>query len=122
VSLFEAADNWGVFAKDKQSTQIKDLISAGTTSVLDLSVYNSIGAFNIRALVISLISRKIFNQRMDARKKRRSRIYLSKTFIFFAREKRKPFSLAFYRRSSRVPSSRQKNSCNRCLSSIIKRR
>ncbi len=69
VSLFEAADNWGVFAKDKQSTQIKDLISAGTTSVLDLSVYNSIGAFNIRALVISLISRKIFNQRMDARKK-----------------------------------------------------
>ena len=69
MSLFEAADNWGVFAKDKQSTQIKDLISAGTTSVLDLSVYNSIGAFNIRALVISLISRKIFNQRMDARKK-----------------------------------------------------
>ena len=69
ISLFEAADNWGVFAKDKYSTQIKDLISAGTTSVLDLSVYNSIGAFNIRALVISLISRKIFNQRMDARKK-----------------------------------------------------
>jgi len=69
ASLFEAADSWGVFAKDKQSTQIKDLISAGTTSVLDLSVYNSIGAFNVRALVISLISRKIFNQRMDARKK-----------------------------------------------------
>ncbi len=69
TSLFEAADSWGVFAKDKQSTQIKDLISAGTTSVLDLSVYNSIGAFNVRALVISLISRKIFNQRMDARKK-----------------------------------------------------
>ncbi len=69
ISLFEAADNWGIFAKDKYSTQIKDLISAGTTSVLDLSVYNSIGAFNIRALVISLISRKIFNQRMDARKK-----------------------------------------------------
>ena len=69
TSLFEAANSWGVFAKDKQSTQIRDLISAGTTSVLDLSVYNSIGAFNVRALVISLISRKIFNQRMDARKK-----------------------------------------------------
>ena len=69
TSLFEAADSWGVFAKDKQSTQVKDLISAGTTSVLDLSVYNSIGAFNVRALVISLISRKVFNQRMDARKK-----------------------------------------------------
>ncbi len=70
IGLFEAADTWGVFAKkSKQATQVKDLISAGTTSVLDLSVYSSIGAFNVRALVISLISRKIFNQRMDARKK-----------------------------------------------------
>jgi len=45
------------------------LISAGITSILDLSIYSSVGAFNVRALVISLISRKIFNQRMDARKK-----------------------------------------------------
>ena len=29
----------------------------------------AVGAFNVRALVISLISRKIFNQRMEARKK-----------------------------------------------------
>jgi uncharacterized protein len=70
IGLFEAANTWGIFAKDEEeSTKIKDLISAGTTSVLDLSVYNSIGAFNVRALVISLISKKIFNQRMDARKK-----------------------------------------------------
>ena len=70
TSLFEAANSWGIFAKKhEQATQIKDLISAGTTSVLDLSVYNSIGTFNVRALVISLISRKIFEQRMDARKK-----------------------------------------------------
>ena len=68
VGLFEAADTWGVFSST-EATQVKDLISAGTTSVLDLSVYNSIGAFNVRALVISLISRKIFNQRMEARKK-----------------------------------------------------
>jgi hypothetical protein len=32
-------------------------------------MYSSIGAFNIRALVISLVSRKIFKQRMDERKK-----------------------------------------------------
>ncbi len=70
VGLFEAADTWGIFAKNtKESTQVEDLISAGKTTVLDLSVYNSIGAFNVRALVISLVSRKIFNQRMDARKK-----------------------------------------------------
>jgi len=70
IGLFEAANTWGIFAKEKkEATKIKDLISAGTTSILDLSVYSSIGAFNVRALVISLVSRKIFNQRMDARKK-----------------------------------------------------
>ncbi|MBU2053095.1 MAG: ATP-binding protein [Nanoarchaeota archaeon] len=70
TGLFEAAKTWGIFSENqKQITQVNDLITAGTTSILDLSVYNSIGAFNIRALVISLLSRKIFNQRMDARKK-----------------------------------------------------
>jgi len=69
-SLFEAANTWGIFAKTgEEPTQVEDLISRGMTSVLDLSVYNAVGAFNIRALVISLVSRKIFNQRMDARKK-----------------------------------------------------
>jgi len=34
-----------------------------------LSVYSSIGAFNVRALVVSLVSRKLFEQRMTARKK-----------------------------------------------------
>ncbi len=70
VGLFEAAEEWGIFASaNEKPTEVKDLITAGTTSVLDLSVYNSVGAFNIRALVISLVSRKIFNQRMDSRKK-----------------------------------------------------
>ncbi len=69
IGLFESANTWGIFAKKgEQATQVKDLISRGTTTVLDLSVYNAVGAFNIRALVISLISRKIFNQRMEARK------------------------------------------------------
>ena len=69
VGLFEAAKTWGIFAgKDEDPTQIKELIYPGGTSVLDLSVYNSIGAFNVRALAISLISKKIFNSRMDQRK------------------------------------------------------
>jgi len=70
VGLFEAANMWGIFASgEKEVTQVKDLIYGGRTTVLDLSVYNSVGAFNIRALVISLLSRKIFNQRMEHRKK-----------------------------------------------------
>jgi len=68
-ALFSAADSWGIFAKRETGTEISDLVNAGTTTVLDVSVYSSIGAFNIRALVISLISRKLFISRMSARKK-----------------------------------------------------
>ncbi len=69
TGLFEAAGTWGIFAKkDMEATKVENLISAGTTTVLDLSVYNAVGAFNIRALAISLISRKIFSQRMASRK------------------------------------------------------
>jgi len=70
TGLFEAAKTWGVFSTGEQEpTQVKDLIFGGRTTVLDLSIYNSVGSFNIRALVISILSRKIFKQRMDARKK-----------------------------------------------------
>jgi len=67
-SLFQAAESWGIFAKEG-GTEIKDLITAGITSILDTSVYSSIGSFNVRALVISLVCRKIFTSRVDARKK-----------------------------------------------------
>ena len=88
VSLFEAASTWGIFAESGTNpTKISDLINAGTTSVLDLSVYNSVGAFNVRALVISLVSRKIFNQRMDARKKEEIKS-VSGTLDFSSEEKK----------------------------------
>jgi ABC-type dipeptide/oligopeptide/nickel transport system ATPase component len=69
VSLFQAAETWGIFSQTREGTNIIDLVKAGKTSVLDLSVYSSIGSFNVRALVIGLVSRKLFVQRMDARKK-----------------------------------------------------
>jgi uncharacterized protein len=69
-ALFEAAKSWKVFARrGEPSTKISDLIKAGTTTVLDLSVYSSTSSFNVRALIIGLISKKLFNQRMLARKK-----------------------------------------------------
>jgi DNA helicase HerA-like ATPase len=95
MGLFEAAKTWGVFTeKGKKATQVKDLISAGTTSVLDLSVYNSIGAFNVRALVISLISRKIFNHRMDARKKEEIKS-ISKSFDYSSALEKKEVPLVW---------------------------
>lgn len=70
VALFEAAKSWKVFAvKGENATKIEDLITAGTTSVLDLSVYSSTAGFNVRALIIGLVGKKLFNQRMLARKK-----------------------------------------------------
>ncbi|MBU0958292.1 MAG: ATP-binding protein [Nanoarchaeota archaeon] len=70
VGLFEAAEGWGIFAnKGEKGTDVDELTTAGKTNILDLSVYNAVGAFNVRALVIGLVSRKIFEQRMLARKK-----------------------------------------------------
>ena len=68
--LFTAADTWGIFSRMAgEGTEIHDLITPGTTTILDTSVYSTIGAYNIKALVISLISRKLFTTRLDARKK-----------------------------------------------------
>ena len=70
IGLFEAALTWKIFTgRDEKSTKVSDLVKPGVTSVLDLSVYSSVGAFNVRALVISLICRKLFSERMLARKK-----------------------------------------------------
>jgi hypothetical protein len=69
VSLFEGASTWGVFgSKNEKEIKISDFLNPGITSVIDLSVYNSIGAFNVRALVIGLICKKLFSERMMSRK------------------------------------------------------
>lgn len=68
-SLFQAAESWGIFSTKEEGMEITDLINAGKTTIIDLSVYSSIGSFNVRGLVIGLVSRKIFTQRINARKK-----------------------------------------------------
>ncbi|MDH3353308.1 MAG: ATP-binding protein [Nanoarchaeota archaeon] len=67
MALFDAAKTWKVFDEEK-GTLIKDLISAGKTTVIDLSMYASLGTFNVRALIIGIVSKKIFNERMTSRK------------------------------------------------------
>jgi DNA helicase HerA-like ATPase len=90
VGLFESADSWGIFSREGvSSTKIKDLVSGGVTSVLDLSVYNSIGTFNIRALVVSILSRKLFNERMRARKEEEIRAVSKGLSYTFEVEKKK---------------------------------
>jgi uncharacterized protein len=70
VALFVAAKSWKVFApRGVSGTKINELIKAGTTSILDLSVYPSTAVFNVRGLIIGLISKKLFEERMLSRKK-----------------------------------------------------
>ncbi len=67
TALFDAATSWKVFSEEKGTT-VRDLIKAGHTSVIDLSMYASLGAFNVRALIIGLVSKKLFDERMASRK------------------------------------------------------
>lgn len=64
---FLNADNWGIF--DSKGTQLKDLAKGGQVTVLDVSCYATIqDAWKIKNLVIGLIAKKLFNERMKARK------------------------------------------------------
>jgi hypothetical protein len=69
VNFFYGAKTWGIFAeKGMKETKSTDMIVGGGTAILDLSCYNSVGTFNVRALVIGLLCKKFFNERMFARK------------------------------------------------------
>ena len=64
---FLAAIRWGLFAQ--QGTSIDQLLQPGSVNVIDVSVYtNTSGNWGIKNLVIGLVSRKIFEERMKARK------------------------------------------------------
>lgn len=64
---FLAADKWGLFAK--KGTSIADLMKPSSVNVLDISAYTrTSGDWSIKGLVIGLISRKLLNERMGARK------------------------------------------------------
>jgi DNA helicase HerA-like ATPase len=67
VNRFMAAESWGLFEKD--GTKIEEFLKPGAISVLDVSHYMRISeSWSIRAMVVGLISRKIFTHRLMARK------------------------------------------------------
>jgi len=66
-ALFDATRTWRVFSESK-GINISELINPGTSTIIDLSMYSSIGTFNVRALIIGLVCRKLFEERMTARR------------------------------------------------------
>jgi len=64
---FLSAQSWGIFSA--KGTPIKDLVKGGQITVLDLSCYATMGGgWKIKALVIGLVSQKMFVERMKAEK------------------------------------------------------
>ncbi|MEA3514364.1 MAG: hypothetical protein U9R34_02730, partial [Nanoarchaeota archaeon] len=67
INRFLTARGWGLFRKE--GTKIEDLVKGGQITVLDVSCYAvTPGAEQLRALVIGLVSQKLFVQRMIQRK------------------------------------------------------
>ena len=67
ISRFEAAKNWGIF--EKTGTKIKDIFKKGVVSVIDVSHYaRTSSGWSVRGLLVGILSRKIFQERVSARK------------------------------------------------------
>ena len=67
INQFEKAKGWEIFSKE--GTQLKEIISPGQVSVLDVSPYATMASgWEIKALVVGIIARTLFQQRMLARK------------------------------------------------------
>jgi len=66
-NLFITALSWGLFSKSGIS--ISEIVVPGQISVIDVSGFASaVNRASVRALVIGLISKKLFSDRMEARK------------------------------------------------------
>jgi len=78
TTYFESADSWGLFSEKAES--IRNLTKPGYINILDISLYTAItGGWSIKNLVIGLISKKIFYQRLIYRKvEELEEIYISK--------------------------------------------
>ena len=67
ISRLKMAKSWGII--DKDGTKIMDLAAPGKIAVVDVSSYRqTIGAEGIKDIVVALIGKKLFEQRMLFRK------------------------------------------------------
>ncbi len=67
VNRFLAAKEWGLF--EREGTKVEEFLKPGVISVLDVSHYMRVSeSWSIRAMLVALLSRKIFAQRLKARK------------------------------------------------------
>jgi len=66
LNRFKTAKRWGLFSD--QGTKIDVLVKGGAVTILDMSAYaTSEGGWGVKSLVIGLIARKVFIERMVSR-------------------------------------------------------
>lgn len=66
INRFRGAKRWGLFSDE--GTKIDVLIRGGTVSILDMAAYaTSEGGWGVKALVVGLICKKVFIERMISR-------------------------------------------------------
>lgn len=67
TSMFELSKRWGIFSDTP--TPIHELAKAGEVTVLDVSCYaTQPGGWDIKALIVGIVSQHLFSQRMEYRK------------------------------------------------------
>ncbi len=95
ANRFIEAKSWGLF--DKEGTLLKDLVIPGEVSVLDVSCYvTTPSSKNIRALVIGLVSQKLFLERMVARRAEEyNEVHKVVSFMEEEREEKPAFPLVW---------------------------
>ncbi len=68
INRFENCKTWGIFSKN--ATKIKDILTGGKVTVMDLSPYVAMpGGWEVKALTLGIIAKKIFIERMLTRKR-----------------------------------------------------
>ncbi|MBI5798216.1 ATP-binding protein [Candidatus Woesearchaeota archaeon] len=66
INRFKTATKWGLFSNE--GTAVDVLVKGGAVSILDLSAYATAeGGWGVKSLVIGLIAKKIFIERMVSR-------------------------------------------------------
>jgi len=82
---FMTADTWGLF--DVKGTKLVDLVVGGKISILDVSAYATMpNGWAIKSLVIGLVAKKLFIERMKARRQEEFEDIETKMAYFRAEE------------------------------------
>jgi len=65
-NMLSVADQWGVFGEE--GIKIEEIMKSGTINIFDVSRLRATEAWSVRNLLVALISREIYDQRVIARK------------------------------------------------------